>query len=197
MGSPIQFLRAFPTQQQRELAAAFRLMRRRVDQSLTSVTLATNTTTTMATLTCPANELQEGSVMHVQIGGVITPDAGAAELATVSLLLNGTAIWSDAVTIGTGQNTDRSYLIDARIFWQSPTVVLLTGLIAFSPDLATAATGNGSLEVNAAAATEASITPIYHTLSSQVMARDQIITATMLLADGPVGTTKAASLWVE
>lgn len=196
MGTPISFLRTFPPAQQKELAYALRLCRRRVDQSLDSVTLATNTTTTMATLRCPANELDVGSCMHIQIAGTIT-NAGSSATATPALLLDGTEIWKGEATIASNVDTARSYLIDARIFWQYPTVVQLTGLIAIAPDLAIAATGTGSLIANAADATEAIVTPIYHTLSSQVMGMDHIITATMLFGNGPVGTVKAATLWVE
>lgn len=196
MGSPIQFLRAFPTQQQRELAAAFRLMRRRVDQSLTSVTLAGGATTTMTTLTCPANELQEGSAMHIQIAGNLT-NTGTTQDATFTVALNATTIWQDLVAIVSAADTARAYLMDLRIFWQSPTVVLLTGLIAIAPDVTEDGTGEGNL-VGLGAATEAIITPVYHTLSSQVMARDQIITATLLSGNATLtGTVKAASLWVE
>ncbi len=197
MGSPIQFLRTFPPAQQKELAAALRQFRRRVAQSLDSVTLAASTTTTMATLKCPAAELEPGSCMHFQIAGTITA-TGAGGDATFLLALNGTTIWSDLVAIASAVETARSYLIDARIFWQLPGTVLLTGLIAIAPDTAPASvTGTGDLSAPGDA-TEAIVTPIYHTLSSQVLGMDQIITATFLSSAAALtGTTKAASLWVE
>lgn len=197
MGSPIQFLRTFPPAQQKELAAALRQFRRRVAQSLDSVTLAASTTTTMATLKCPAAELEPGSCMHFQIAGTITA-TGAGGNATFLLALNGTTIWSDLVAIASAVDTARSYLIDARIFWQLPGTVLLTGLIAIAPDTAPASvTGTGDLSAPGDE-TEAIVTPIYHTLSSQVLGRDQIITATFLSSAAALtGTTKAASLWVE
>jgi len=198
MGLQAYLQQAFPPSQSKALLAALRGegFRRRIDQSLTAVTLATNTTTTMATLRCPPEELLPGSVMHFQIAGTIT-NSGSSALATPALLLNGTEIWKDAATIASNVDTARSYLIDARIIWSTPAVVLLTGSIMIAPDLAIAATGTGSLEVNAADATETIVTPIYHTLSSQVMGREQIITATMLFGNGPTGTVNAATLWVE
>lgn len=194
MGSPIQFLRSFPTQQQRELAAALRLVRRRVDQNLTAVAAPVNATTTIATLTCPANELDVGSVMHLQVASAVSTVAGAAYDITPVIAINGTTIWTGPVAIGTTSNDDKVLSVDLRIVWQTPEVIVANGLIAVSSDAAAPTTGAGS------AATATTIAAaIYHTLSSRVMLRDQILTVALTVPNtvGAAASKKIANLWVE
>lgn len=208
-------LRSFPPQQQADLMRALQGMRRRVDTNLTAVSLPVNATTTAATLTCPANELYEGACMHLQVSGTVTATSATTNTMTPLIALNGTTLWTDLCTVGAVNTTAKAFLIDCRIYWQTPFVVVASGLIAVSEDAVIAGTGTGSLD-NVTATTsvtgggtatnagvdvtlaEAKITPIYHTLSSQVIGRDQIITVTMAMGAANIsGSSKIASLWVD
>ena len=209
MTAPIDFINRFPTAQREELRAAMKLMRRRVDQNLSTASVIAGATGTLASLVCPANELDLGSVMHIQVGGYLVNESGQAETFTPLLALNGTTIYSDAVALSDiGTNNQRAFLLDARITFVTDSSVVLTGFFAVSPDSTAADTGTGSLVTpnNAASpplvrADQAGVVvPIYHALSSQIRNRDQIVSMTMAVSDNNgFGTAfkRFAALWVE
>lgn len=208
MPTPVDFISRFPTAQREELRAAMKLMRRRVDQNLSVVSAAHNATTTLASLTCPANEVDLGSVLHLQIAGTIANTAGAAVAFTPRLALNGTTIYMDAVSISdVGADNTRAFLIDARITFVTDSSVVLSGFFAVSPDSTAADVGTGSLVTPNNAASPplvradqvGMVVPIYHTLSSQIRNCDQIVSATLAIANtsGASASKRFAALWVE
>ncbi|MBK8168217.1 MAG: hypothetical protein IPK64_19900 [bacterium] len=193
MGSPISFLRTFPPAQQKELAAALRLCRRRVDQSLSDVTITTNATSTVATLKCPANELGADSVIHCRVAGSLAANASALGL-TPLIAINGTTFYTDQLTVpDAGTDTIKSFLLDFRIYWKTPTTARLEGQFQLSTDnVAAADTGAGAL-----GGTDTIGAAFNHELTSLQQAMDHIITVTMAAANGLSGTSKVAALWVE
>lgn len=194
-----QELQFFPPAQQKALRRLLMNTRRLVDQNLTVVAAPLNATTTVANLACPAAELREGSIMNLRLVASVSTVAGAAYNLTPLIALNGTTIWTDVISVGAVVDTDKVLLIDAQIWFQTPAVAVLSGFVMFAPDVVAADTGLGSTAVVAAVADEAKITPIYHTLSSQHLSRDQILTVTLAVPNtaGAGASAKLASLWVE
>ena len=187
-------LQSFPPAQQKAIMAALQGVRCRVDGNLTAVALPYNATTTMATLTCPAAELYEGACMHIRVSGTLTNTSTGAVNFTPLIALNGTTLFSGVQAVAdAGTDVDKAFLLEAFIYWQTPTVVVADGVWAVSAASTTLATGTGS-----AAAVATQFTPFYHTLSSQVMGRDQIITATMAIPNTATasGSKKIATLLV-
>lgn len=193
MGSPIQYLRTFPPAQIKELALALRLCRRRVDQSLNDVSIVTNATTTVATLKCPAAELDVGSVIHGRVAGSLAANASALGL-TPLIALDGTTFYTDQLTVpDAATDTIKSFLLDFRIYWKTPAIARLEGLFQMSTDnVAAADTGVGAL-----GGTDTIGAAFNHELTSLQIAMDHIITVTMAAANGLSGTSKVAALWVE
>lgn len=203
MGSPISFLRTFPPAQQKELAAALRLCRRRVDQNLSAVAVGPSSTTAteIAGLTVPANELGEGAVVHLRVTGTITNNTGASTNCTVRFLLedNGLDLHDD-ITLVVGDDTagteSQAFTYDARIYWVSPTTVKVEGLLCISKDDQTEATvGTGAFTATAEA-----VLPFVGSSSSAQIAGDHkyTLTATLGLSDAAFSLSKAtAAIWVE
>jgi len=203
MGSPISFLRSFPTQQKNELMRALRLCRRRVDQNLDAVAVGPSSTTAteIAALTVPAAELQEGSVVHIRVSGTVTNNTGASTSCTVRFLLedNGLDLHDD-VTLVVGDDSagteSQAFVYEARIYWAAPGVVKLDGVLMISKDDQTEATvGTGAFTASAEA-----VLPFVGSSSSAQIAADHryTLTATLGLSDAAFSLSKAAAIaWVE
>lgn len=203
MGSPIQYLRTFPPAQIKELAAALRQCRRRVAQNLTSSTLSSGTAAEIAALTCPAGEIEVGTVLHLQVAGTIRNNTGAATNVSIGFLLedNGLDLHND--TIPTADIPDASgtesvpFLYEARIMYATPTSVIVTGrLLVGAFDQTEADTGTGQFETTAMLSG-----PFVSTSSSGQIAADHRISLTADLGSAAGTdfdlTVLAANLWAE
>lgn len=206
--SPIDFVRSFPRAQREELRAALKRMRRRVDENLSTVAAAHNATTTLASLICPAAEVDVGTVMHLQVAGTLTNTSGSPVAFTPLIALNGTTVYTDAVAVDdAGTDNTKAFLIDVRLTYTAESVVVAHGLIAVSADSTAADTGTGSLlvpqdagpPITALAEQVAVVSPIYHTLSSQVRNRDQIVSVTLAIPNTATASAskRFAGLWAE
>jgi hypothetical protein len=203
MGSPISFLTSFPPGQKRELAAALKLCRRRVDQSLTSTTLSSGTATAVATLVAPAAEVGIGTVLHLQVAGTIRNNTGATTNATIGFLLedNGLDLHNDTVPaadVPDAAGTESvPFLYEARIMYATPTSVVVSGrLLIGAFDQTEADTGTGQFETTAMLSG-----PFVSTSSSGQIAADHRITLTVDLGSAAGAdfdmTVLAANLWAE
>jgi hypothetical protein len=202
MGLQAHLQRAFPPSQYIALLAALRAegVRRRVDQNFDAVSAPHDATTTLAALTCPAAELLPGATMNFRVAGTITNTSTSSAAFTPLIAINGTTMYTDALAVTDTGTAVQAFVMDARITWQTPAVIIIEGLFAVSSDAALPATGTaGSFELPAAIANQAILSPFYHTLSSQIMARDQILTMTMAIPNTATlsASKRIAGLWVE
>lgn len=195
-----KYLQSFPTVQRQALLELLRSVRRRVDLNMDTVAAPFNATTTIATLTCPAAELREGATMNFRVAGTMTNTSTASGAFTPLIALNGTTMFTDAMAVTDTGTAVQAFVMDARITWQTPAVVIIEGVFAVSSDAALPDTGTaGSFALPAAIANQAILSPFYHTLSSQVMGRDQILTMTLTIPNTATlnASKKLAGLWVE
>ena len=203
MGSPIQYLRTFPPAQIKELALALRLCRRRVAQNLTSSTLSSGTAAEIAALTCPAGEIEVGTVLHLQVAGTIRNNTEAATNVSIGFLLedNGLDLHNDTIPTADIPDTTGTesvpFLYEARIMYATPTSVIVTGrLLVGAFDQTEADTGTGQFETTAMLSG-----PFVSTSSSGQIAADHRISLTADLGSAAGTdfdlTVLAANLWAE
>ena len=197
MGILARNLRTFPPSQRDDLGKYFQVVRRRLDQNLDAVSAAHNATTTLATLTAHSSEVDVGTVLHFQVAGTLTNDAGANITITPLIALNGTTVWTDTTgNIADASGTEgQAFILDGRITWITPSSIYLHGFFMLSPPDVSATTGTGDISTM----TGALAIPFYHTLSSQHIARDHIITTTLAISNnsGASASKRFAALWAE
>lgn len=197
MGILARNLRTFPPSQRDDLDRVISRVRRRLDWNHDAVSVTTTNETTLASLTANANEVYVGTVLHLQTVGTITNSGTTLTVVpNFKLTINGTTGFEDAISVpDAGTDVVKVYKADFWIVYTTPAVLKLWGEVKISGDNATApAVGTGTLE-----SAQIRSAPVYHTLSSQHIARDQIIALTMTLdnATSRSATKQAAVLWAE
>lgn len=196
MGIITRYLRTFPPSQRDDLGRVIAQVRRRLDANFDAVSAAHNATTTLASLTANANEVDVGTVLHLQVAGSITCTGGSPVNYTPLFAINGTTAFTDVIAVpDAGTDVVKAYTLDVRVVYTTPAVLKLWGEFKVSGDNAAAAdTGTGTL-----ASAQVISTPFYHTLSSQHIARDQLFTVTLAIANTATAsaTKQAAVLWAE
>lgn len=202
MGAVNKRLSSFPPSQRNEVERLLKSYRRRVAQELTPVAAPYNATTTIVNLAVPADEIGINSAMHLQAMIECTNTSAGIVSFTPIIALGGTTLWTDAAPIpDVGTDVTKMMLIDCRIFWANPTTVFLAGFISISADVTIADTGSGALAsvADVGTATVIQTSPIYHTITSANIQRDQAITVAMTIPNTSTCSAicKTAALWVE